>query len=168
MTSRPAPKEGVMESLVVYDSKFGNTKKIAEAFAEGLRPHGPVRLLGLDKTPPEDLGRIDLLFVGSPTHAHGMSARIRQFVDALETRPAMGMVAAAFDTRFRMPTVISGSAARTIARRLRRAGIRASAPPESFFVTRGIPELEVGEAERATAWATGVADRLALSHWCAA
>ncbi len=157
-----------MESLVVYDSKFGNTKKVAEAIADGLRTHGPVRLLSLDTILPQNLGRVDLLFVGGPTHAHGMSARIRQFTDALETRSAMGMVAATFDTRFRMPALISGSAAKTIARRLRRAGIRVSAPPESFFVTGGVPELEEGETERAAVWATSVANRLALSHWCAA
>ncbi len=157
-----------MESLVVYDTEFGNTKKVAEAVADGLRTYGPVRLLGLDKIPPQDLGQVDLLFVGGPTHGHGMSARIRQFVDALETRSATSMLAATFDTRFRMPAVISGSAAKTIARRLRRAGVRVFAPPESFFVSRGVPELEESETERAAAWATSVADRVALSHWCAA
>jgi flavodoxin len=157
-----------MESLVVYDSKFGNTKKVAEAVADGLRAHGPVRIFGLDKVLPHKLGRVDLLFVGGPTQAHGMSARMRQFLDALETRSAPGMLAATFDTRFRMPAMISGSAAKTIARKLRRAGVRMFAPPESFFVSQGVPELEDGEIERAAVWAKSVADRLALSHWCAA
>jgi len=157
-----------MESLVVYDSKFGNTKKVAEAIADGLRAHGRVRLLGLDKLPPHDLGKVDLLFIGGPTQAHGISPRIRQFLDGLETGPATGTVAATFDTRYRMPAAISGSAAKTIARKLRRVGIRIFAPPESFFVTREGPELESGEAERAGAWAKRSADRLALSHWCAA
>jgi flavodoxin len=157
-----------MKSLVVYDSKFGNTKKVAEAIADGLRGHGPVRLLGLDKLPPQNLGTVDLLFIGGPTQAHAMSARMRQFVDTLEARPATGMVTATFDTRLRMPAVISGSAAKTIAKKLRHAGARMFAPPESFFVSRGIPELEAGETERAAKWATGIADRLALSHWCAA
>lgn len=48
-----------MESLVVYDSKFGNTKKVAEAVADGLRSHGPVRLLGLDRLLPQELGTVD-------------------------------------------------------------------------------------------------------------
>jgi len=157
-----------MESLVVYDSKFGNTKKVAEAIADGLRSQGPVRLVGLDKVPPQKLGVVDLLFVGGPTQAHSMSARVRQFVDALQARPARGMVAATFDTRLRMPAVVSGSAAQTIARKLRRRGVRIFAPPESFFVRGNVPELEVGEAERAAKWAKSVADRLALSHWCAA
>ena len=157
-----------METLVVYDSKFGNTRKIAEAVADGLSTHGPVRLLGLDKLPPKALGTVDLLVVGGPTQAHGISARMRQFVDSLETRSTTSMAAATFDTRFRMPAAISGSAAKTIARKLRRAGVRMFASPESFFVTRGVPALEPGETDRAAAWAKSVADRLALSQWCAA
>lgn len=157
-----------MESLVVYDSKFGNTKKVAEAIADGLRSRGPVRLLGLDRLPPHDLGRVDLLFVGGPTQAHGITARTRQFLDALETRPGTGMVATAFDTTYRMPKVISGSAAKAIAGKLRRVGVRIFAPPGSFFVSRQGRELEQGETERARAWAKDVADRWVLSHWCAA
>jgi flavorubredoxin len=158
----------LMESLVVYDSKFGNTKKVAEAIASGLRAHGPVRLLGLDRLLPHDLGKVDLLFVGGPTQAHGISPRIRQFLDGLETRRATGTVAATFDTRYKMPRAISGSAAKTIARKLRRAGIRIFSTPESFFVSRVGPELEQGEIERAGTWAKGLADQLAMSYWCAA
>jgi flavodoxin len=157
-----------MESLVVYDSKFGNTKKVAEAIADGLAGHGPVRLLGLDKLPPQNLGPVDLLFIGGPTQAHAMTARMRQFVDTLSAGPANGMAVASFDTRLRMPAVISGSAAKTIARKLRRGGVRIFAAPESFFVRGSPPQLEEGETERAANWAKSVVDRLALSHWCAA
>lgn len=157
-----------MQSLVVYDSKFGNTKKVAEAIAAGLAGHGPVRLLGLDKIPPQNLGAVDLLFIGGPTQAHAMTARMRQFLDALRARPANGMAVATFDTRLRMPAVISGSAAKTIARKLRSLGLRIFAAPESFFVQGRLPQLEEGETERAANWARGVAVHLALSHWCAA
>ncbi len=157
-----------MQSLVVYDSKFGNTKRVAEAVADGLRTHGPVRLLELSAILPQELGEPDLLVIGGPTQAHGISARMRQFLDALEARSRSGMVAVTFDTRFRIWSIISGSAAQTIATKLRRRGVRLFAPPESFFVSRGVPQLEEGEAERAVTWAHGVAQKLALSHWCAA
>jgi len=157
-----------MRSLVVYDSEFGNTKRVAEAIAAGLVGHGPVRLLGLDKIPPQNLGPVDLLFIGGPTQAHAMTARMRQFVDALRARPANGIAAATFDTRLRMPAVISGSAAKAIARKLMSVGVRIFAAPESFFVRGSLPQLEDGETERAAKWAKGVADRLALSLWCAA
>lgn len=158
-----------MESLVVYDSKFGNTKKLAEIIAEALKPHGAVQLYGLDQMPSESLGRADLLVVGGPTEAHGMSARMRQFLDALDTGRASGTRAAAFDTRYRMPVFLSGSAARTIRKILSHRGLRFLAPAESFFVTRATPtELEEGEAERAASWAKRLATSLQLSQICAA
>jgi flavodoxin len=157
-----------MESLVVYDSQFGNTKTVAHAIADGLRSHGAVRIFGLDKLLPNDLGTVDLLLVGGPTQAHGISARMRQFLDVLETAPGTCMVAVTFDTRLRMPALVSGSAAKAIARRLRRRGVRLFAAPESFFVTRQGPELEQGEIDRATAWARRLVNSLALSHLCAA
>ena len=157
-----------MESLVAYDSKFGNTKRVAEAIADGLRSCGPVRLLGLDRLLHHDLGTVDFLFVGSPTQARGISGRIRQFLDALETRPGTSIVAATFDTRYKMPKLISGSAAKTIARKLRRGGVRIFAPPVRFFLSRQGRELEQGETERARAWAKSLADALVLSDWCAA
>lgn len=157
-----------MESLVMYDSQFGNTKRVAHAIADGLRSHGAVRIVGLDKLLPDDLGRVDLLLIGGPTQAHGISPRMRQFLDALETAPGTGMVAVAFDTRLRMPKLISGSASKAIAKRLSRRGVRIFAPTESFFVSRQGPELEHGEIERATAWARHLVNSLALSHMCAA
>ena len=158
-----------METLVVYDSTFGNTKRLAETIAEALKPHGPVRLLGLDTVLPQTLGVTDLLIVGGPTQAYGISARMRRFVDGVERGRTNGLVAAAFDTRYRMPSVISGSAARTIAGKLKRRGIHVCLPPESFFVTKGSPpQLKPGETERAAAWAKKLMMHCALSCWCAA
>lgn len=155
-----------MESLVVYDSRFGNTRKLAEAVADGLRDLGSVRLVGLDKLTPQNLGTVDMLFVGGPTEVRGMSTRIRQFVDRLKAGPASGMVAVAFDTRYRKSAAF-GSAANLIARELRRVGIHVFAAPESFFVSRGVPELEPGETERAVGWAKRLGNSLALSQLCA-
>lgn len=158
-----------METLIVYDSKFGNTKKVAETIAEALKPYGAVQVCSLDTLLPEKLGTVDLLIVGGPTQAHSISARMRQFTDGLEAGSGVGMVAATFDTRYRMPAAISGSAAKTIAKRLQRAGVHVWVAPESFFVTRGgSPQLEAGEAERAAAWGKSLGTHLAVASWCAA
>src|SRR5919201_5009897 len=157
-----------METLVVYDSKFGNTRPLSETIAEVLVPYGAVRVYGLDELLPDDLGSTDLLIVGGPTQGHGMSARTRQFADGLVTSGG-GTIAAVFDTRYRMPAFISGSAARAIARRLRRSGIPVLTPSQSFFVSRdSVPHLEEGEVERAVSWAKNIAMRWWLTRWCAA
>lgn len=144
-----------METIVMYDSKFGNTRHLAEAIGQELQAHGRIRVLGVDRSNGE-LGTFDLLVVGGPTHAHGLSAPMRQFLDAL-TPEAHGAVAAAFDTRYRMSPILSGSAAKMIAKRLGRIKFKLVAPPESFFVTRGEAHLEEGELARARAWAGALA-----------
>jgi len=158
-----------MEALVIYDSRFGNTKRIAEAIGEALRHYGTAHVYSLEKPLPEQVGSVDLLVIGGPTHAHGISARMRQFTDGVTPGVGSGMMAATFDTRLRWPTVLSGSAARTIARRLRRAGVNVCVDPESFFVTRDAhPELEPGELDRAAHWGKRLASHWALDKWCAA
>ena len=137
-----------MESMVVYDSKFGNTRKVAEAIAGRWRTRGSVRLLSLDTIVPDDLGQLDLLLIGGPTQAHGMSARVRQFTDALSAASRVGTVIAVFDTRLRLPRILSGSAAKTAATKLRQAGLNLAVPAVSFFVSGATPELEPGELAR--------------------
>jgi hypothetical protein len=83
--------------------------------------------------------------------------------------------AAAFDTRYRMSPLLSGSAAARIASRLKRAGARLVIPPESFFMERDVPpqgtkrrhameRLEQGEEERATEWAASILERMGAAR----
>ena len=158
-----------MHTLVVYDSQFGNTQKIAETIAEAVKPRSSVRLVALTDLLPADFGSVDLLVVGGPTQRHGISARMRQFMDGLTARVGSGLMAAAFDTRYRMPVALSGSAAKTIARRLQRKGIPLAARPESFFVTRTTPtSLVAGETQRAVHWADELVVQCIVTQMCAA
>src|SRR5690606_8987812 len=76
--SRQASTVEVMTALVVYESMYGSTKAIAEAIGEGLAPAGPIRVeevSALAVTPGSRTisPQIDLLVVGAPTHAFGLS-----------------------------------------------------------------------------------------------
>jgi flavodoxin len=145
-----------MKALVVYDSKFGNTRRIAQVIGDALAEGFSVQVIpAAEATPlPDD---IDLLLVGGPTHAHGASAPIKALLAGVGRGALPGVPAAAFDTRFQMPRWISGSAAGVIAKRLQRAGCAMIAPSESFFVSReGDPLLLPGELERADTWARAV------------
>ena len=157
-----------MRSLVVYESWFGNTRRIAEEIAAGLAHEGQVDLVTVDDPLPP-LEDVDLLVVGAPTHVHGLSSKrsregaltqgaqgepgigVSGWIDGLPDG-AGGPRAAAFDTRAHMPAVLVGSAARGISRRLRDHGYRLAIEPQSFFV-KGTPgPLEAGELDRASAW----------------
>jgi flavodoxin len=155
-------------SIVIYGSHYGNTKRIAEAIADGLRSCRAVQVFPVEEAPVILPARTDLVVIGGPTEQHQMTEAVVRFCDRMAPGALRDVAVAAFDTRLRWPRWLSGSAAAGIAKRLRQAGALVIAPPESFFVqgtaaTPGgkVPELEAGELERATAWGASLAASLA-------
>jgi hypothetical protein len=164
-----------MRAVVVFESMFGNTKTIAEAVADGLSTFLPVELVEVGDAPAVLAEDVDLLVVGAPTHALGLSRPdtrrtalqqagrgmaagrigLREWLAGLRfnlTRTAV----ATFDTRVSRPRV-PGSAARAAQRRLRRLGFHVISPAQSFYVGGTEGPLLNGEAERARRWAERVA-----------
>jgi flavodoxin len=152
-----------MQAIVVYDTQYGNTEQVARAIAHGLADHGPVDLLAAAEAMGRPALPPDLLLIGGPTQRHGMSAALRAYVESLPREGLRNTRVATFDTRYRMAPLLSGSAAKDAAGRLRRSGCRLIAAPESFFIERdrpadgekrshGAEQLEPGELDRATAW----------------
>jgi len=144
-----------MKALIVYDSVYGNTEKIARAIAEAITPSGEVKVLRVDEASPSELASTDLLIVGSPTHAGRPTPAIQ---DLLNKVPKLqGINVAAFDTRITTKLVrVFGYAAGRIARNLKGKGGILIASPAGFFVTASKGPLKEGELERAAAWAKGM------------
>ncbi len=159
-----------MKALIVYESMFGNTAKVAEAVAEGLRGHVDVDVMAAHQAAAPLHETVDLLVVGGPTHAFSMTRSntredavrqgategaaatgIREWIDRLSTGPHSEL-AATFDTRIGKVRHLPGSAAKSAAKALRRQGYDMVVKPESFWVgdTKG-PLLD-GELERARQW----------------
>jgi flavodoxin len=78
-----------MHALVVYESMYGNTHRIAEAIARGLRSAYAVQVISVTGARYEHVGRYDLIVAGGPTHAHGMS-RPRHPAECYWLRPSKG------------------------------------------------------------------------------
>ncbi len=174
-----------MRAVVVYESMYGNTDLIAHAIGEGIAASAEVAVVPVEGADRDLISEADLVVVGGPTHAHGMSRENtrRAAVDAarkptsvLELDPdaegpglrdwfdSLGTVtaeAAAFDTRFDMRAALTGRAGKGIDRRLRRHGFHIVARPESFFVTRE-SHLEPGQQARAREWGRQLASQVAL------
>ncbi len=146
-----------MKSVVVYGSRSGNTRKIAEAIAVALEAYGPVSLLAAEDASATVWEHCHLLLVGGPTEGRTVTPPVRAFFDRLPVQALHSIPAAAFDTRLDWPRALSGSAASGIARRLRASGANVIASPESFKVTQK-PSLRYGELERAPLWARMVAE----------
>ena len=69
--------------LIVYDSKTGNTEKMASLIAEGVKKCESIDVIvkKVDKTTNEDLLKADGIIVGSPTFYGLMSSRIKAMFD---------------------------------------------------------------------------------------
>lgn len=145
-----------MNALVIYGSRYGNTQHVAEAIADGLKEAMPVDVVELDKATPAMVKAADLVVVGGPTEAHGMTPPLKAWVDGMALA-LDGKKAAAFDTRIDMARIITGSAAKGIGAHLRSAGAKLVTDDESFLVKGKQPQLEPGELSRAVAWGREIA-----------
>ncbi len=145
-----------MNTVVVYGSRTGNTRRIAEAITEALRVRGTVTLQPVEDAPALLPADTDLLVVGGPTEGHGATPPVVAYLERLDRASVRGMAAVAFDTRLWWPRVLAGSAAARIEHLLRGKGTRIIAGERSFIVSMK-PELLPGETERAAAWAREIA-----------
>ena len=176
-----------MKAVVIYESMYGNTHKVANAIAEGLRWHGEAVVVPFGDADASLLSDADLVVVGGPTHAHGMSHAatrkgaveaaekpgseleldagadtqrgLREWIASLDQVPTN---AATFDTRLDYSIALTGRASKGIARKLRRHGATLIAEPKSFFVTKD-NQLAPNEEGRALLWGDHLARSLERS-----
>lgn len=153
-----------MNALVVYDSQYGNTERIAQAIADTLRASGQVRVVRVDPAHPVELQGVDLLIVGCPTQGWRPTPAIRSFLEGASSERIGGLAVACFDTRFRLPRWMTGSAAEVMARKLQEKGVSLLLPPESFFVKGTQGPLRGGELDRAATWARMLLEKVETSH----
>ena len=165
-----------MRTLIVYESYFGCTQEIAEAMAAEFRRAGATTLAAVEMARHHSVKAYDLVVVGGPTQAHGLSRpRTRREVLSRAARhhrrvrvdPRIniglgewlnglglceGLAAAAFDTRLEGPALLTGQASHRVAAELQHHGFRLVGDPISFLVDPS-DRLLAGEAPRASAWA---------------
>jgi NAD(P)H dehydrogenase (quinone) len=69
--------------LVVYDSRTGNTEKMAHAVANGAKTIKGTRVVvkKVDDVKMNELTDSDAIIIGSPTYYGNMSGKVKQFID---------------------------------------------------------------------------------------
>jgi len=88
------------KAIVVYESKYGNTKLAAETIVEGMREVSGIETV-LSEVKEVDLNQLtdfDVILVGSPNHMGGATRSIRKFIDKLGKLNLEGKPAVVFDT----------------------------------------------------------------------
>jgi predicted methyltransferase MtxX (methanogen marker protein 4) len=164
-------------ALVVYESIFGDARRIAEAVAGGLRSRYEVDVVAASQAPTEVGTEVELLVVGGPNHAFSMprestrqgaidqhgavvedtTTGLHEWLDAV--RLPAGLRAAAFDTRMDHPKLVVklDHASRTEEKLLKAHGATLVADAEHFRVTDAKGPLADGEEERASRWGRALA-----------
>jgi hypothetical protein len=163
-----------MRAIVVFESLWGNTERVARAIAEEISPRMPTEVVS-SETAPDDVDGYDLVVVGGPTHAFSMTRPatrktavetngaaaapergIREWLGQLApvSRPIPALV---FDTRVESPR-LPGSAAKAARHELRSLGFSVSTKAESFRVHGYEGPLVDGELDRARQWARKATD----------
>jgi flavodoxin len=141
-----------MKALVIYDSIYGNTKKIAETVASELGKG--VKTVTVSDFSKKDLTGLDLLVVGSPILAFRPSEKTGKFLAGLSVGQLKGIKATAFDTRVRI--FFHGDAAKKITESLKNAGAEIVAEPCGFIVEGREGPLANDAVAKAKEWAASI------------
>ena len=148
-----------MKILVIYDSVYGNTEKVARAMGEAIT--NDVKVVPAKEARPDDLEGLDILVIGAPTQGGRPTQGMQNFLKDIAGTDIKGLKFASFDTRISARWVgIFGYAAGRIAKNLRKKGAELLKDPEPFFVTGTEGPLKEGEIERAAAWAQELVNTL--------
>jgi flavodoxin I len=141
-----------MKALVVYDSTYSNTEKIAKAIGAALT--GDVKVLRAAEANTADFAAFDLIVIGSPTYGGRPMPSVADLMNKIPESVIKGKNVAAFDTRIPTKIVkIFGFAADRIAKNLKDKGANLVVPAEAFYVLGKEGPLKDGELERAATWA---------------
>ena len=153
-----------MKVLVVFDSVFGNTQKVAAAIGEGIGEYAEVEVCAAGAFSQEKLQGLGFLIVGSPTRGFRPTPQIVKLLKNLPEKSLQDIKVAAFDTRILLSDIKSaplrfivktgGYAAKPISKMLTEKGGKLILPPKGFFVGGDQGPLKDGELERATDWIT--------------
>jgi menaquinone-dependent protoporphyrinogen IX oxidase len=156
-----------MKGIVVYDTSYGNTKKVAETIAETLKESGiEVDLFRVKDVKKLSAKDYDFLVLGSPTRFGTMSLAIRGLLGKVKAEDWMSKPFAAFDTE--NPENIEKaraqnkewSAAEKISDKLRDKKMNQLSPVLKALVLGQKGPLKEGEIERTKEYAKELATKL--------
>lgn len=153
--------KGGMKSLVLYDSVYGNTEKVARAISKFLR----AEIVNVADANPSKLHNYELIIVGSPVHGGRASPAMQEFIKKIPDNSLKGIKVTAFDTRIspegkkfwlRLLMKMLGFAAERLANDLTKKGGILLIKPQGFIVKDKEGPLQEGELEKAVEWVKNI------------
>ena len=140
-----------MKAVVVYDSQYGNTEKLAQALARGMESGGiDAECIKVNMVDVKQMVHYDLIAVGGPTHIAGVSKPMKKFLEDLRTVDLKGKRGFCFDTRneSRFNAFDINSAGKRIEGKMKRMKVEMLKPKVSVIVEGREGPLEDGASKR--------------------
>ena len=146
--------------IVVYESKFGNTKLAGETIVEGLKEAGADAVISeLKEVDPNELPGFDAILIGSPTHMGSATRGIRKFIDKLGKLDLEGKLVAFFDCRAGPePGKAVGKMEQQLAKKA--PGMKLAAPGLSIMVSSMKGPIIEGDLARCKEFGSKIAGQL--------
>ena len=90
----------MVKVFVVYDTKYGNTKLVAETIIEGMKEVKGIEtaISDVEEVDIEKVADYDAILIGSPNHMGGPVRGIKKFIDKLGKLKLKAKWVAVFDT----------------------------------------------------------------------
>ena len=147
--------ESVSKAVIIYDTMWGSTEKMAHALAEGVIAEGvEVKLYNLTRSDKSDVIKEVLdaraILVGSPTLNNGMFPSVAEFLCYLKGLKPKGKLGAAFGSYG-----WAGGAVKAVERELTDAGVEVL---DSSLSVKFVPDD--GELERCTEMGKAIAKKI--------
>ncbi len=152
LANEESEKAKIKRGIVIFDTRYGNTERVARSFEEGLKQAGVETFsVNAKEANLESLKEYDLIAIAAPTEMITASKSIKEFLERLRKIDFSGKFGFAFDTRLQFP--LSGSAAKFIEKELKSSGIDIVMPHVSAIVERNKEEeggvkLKEGEEKK--------------------
>lgn len=158
-----------MNTLIIYDSAYGNTAKVAYVIENEASTFGKVKHVMAKDFKVSDITDVDVMFIGSPTQGGRPTQSISDLVNSLSSDVYKHIPVATFDTRFAteahglglkilMKTI--GFASPKIAASVKHKSGRILGSPEGFIVDDKEGPLLEGELKRAAEWTKKILTKL--------
>jgi len=125
-----------MKALVLYDSKYGNTKMVAEEIARGIQARGMgADLKYVKEANPNDIMGYDIVALGTPNHMGGPTGSTKKLIKGLAGKNLGGKTFGFFDTCLKSE---EGKATRKLANKLREVAPGVIIAPELSILVGGM------------------------------
>ncbi len=111
---------------IIYASKKGGTRLMAEAMAEGAKSIPGIKILlkDISYAVPEDVKDADAILLGSSTYDKSLSQHLESFLEEMKKMNLQGKIGVAFGS------CASGEGPSNVATKLRSSGLKVISPCE--------------------------------------